>query len=174
MMTEPLPARTDQEIADDLCYANTLDFARRGYPFFERALASLVKDPTCLWDYRHFGAQFGTVGSESRNSASLTATVAEPPTFSDLKTRMRVKRPPPMSPARFDTELSAAVRSGELMFSVPMDERAVIEMYSSMFVAAFEEYAYATCSLADAEGHLFYTDCGCTRRAIDRRSDAPL
>ena len=44
MMTTPLPPRTDEQIVNDLGYANTREYAARGYPYFERAVAALVKD----------------------------------------------------------------------------------------------------------------------------------
>ena len=113
------------------------------------AVSCNCQDPTCLWDEAHFRRHFGGA-----------STAEELPTFSTLKAAMRFKRSPPMSPVRFAAELRAKVRAGELSFSVEADLGATIAMYEATFVSAFEGYAYATSSVADAEAHLFYTDCG--------------
>ena len=65
-----------------------------------------------------------------------------------------------MAPVRFAAELKAGVRADELAFSIPADLDAVIEMYDDTFVAAFDDFAQNSSTLADGEGHLFYTDCG--------------
>ena len=57
---------------------------------------------------------------------------------------MRVKRPPPLSPVRFRAELKSRVNAGELTFSVKMDQVTVCGLYDTIFVKAFEEYAYMT------------------------------
>ena len=153
MMSQPLPPRTDQQLVDEMEYENTRDYYERGYPYFERSVAALIKDPTCLWDYAEWPKHF----ADGKGGGK---TGKEAPTFSDLKTKMRVKRPPPLSPVRFRAELKSRVNAGELTFSVKMDQVTVCGLYDTIFVKAFEEYAYMTSTLADAEAHLFYTDCG--------------
>ena len=54
MLTTALPPRSDQQLVDEMGYTNTRDYSARGYPYFERVLSSLVKDPTCLWDFAHY------------------------------------------------------------------------------------------------------------------------
>ena len=106
--------------------AYPLPLDERGWPFFEKAVSSLVKDPGCLWSLR----------DESQLDMEVT----------ELVDSLRTQRELPMSPTRFERVLKARMdgpndaATKQLVFTNGGDVAHVLDGYRDGFVEAFRSY----------------------------------
>ena len=105
---ENLPEHTNQRTYDE-----------RGWTYFERSAAAIVKHRSSLWEYSRY-----------RGSTE----------FSTMSEQMIAHRHPVVSPDRFSSDLRQGVESGALRFTASADLDFVTELYQSGFILAFETF----------------------------------
>jgi len=101
-------------------YTNTRLYSERGWCYFELSMSSLTKDGSCLLDFSKFREE----------NADFASCVWD----------MKAKRPPPMSPDDFATEMRKGIASGRLAFTAKADADFVIDQYRKGFIEAYERH----------------------------------
>jgi len=99
-------------------YTNTRLYSERGWCFFELSVSSLAKDDKGLLDFSKFNGDCTS--------------------FDALAWDMKARRPPPMSPDDFATQMREGIASGRLAFTAKADAEFVIDQYRKGFIAAYE------------------------------------
>lgn len=132
LLTAPLP---------DGDYSNRRNYADRGWCYFERQTASLIKNADILWDIAHY-----------RGATSYAECIKE----------MKAGRGPPRSPDQVGDDIRGRVDTGDLFFSYMADVDVVIEMYRRGFIAAFDSYRQLRGTHADAATSIYYGRLGWT------------
>ena len=100
-------------------HMNKNPYSARGWCFFEKHMASLVKDDGCFWDLalHHEGEQID---------------------FDRCQMTLKFSRLPPTSPPTVEKQLREGVASGSLVFTNDSDLDRVVERYAQGFVEAFD------------------------------------
>jgi len=126
LVTTPLPASAVNKRAYD----------GRGWCYFERRLASLVKDESMLWDL--------SLHPEGKRLG-----------YADCKDDLKSSRMPFLSPERVERELREGVKSGALSFTAGLKDLELVSgLYQRGFVKAFESFRSSGGSI------IFFTSFG--------------
>jgi len=103
-LTAPPPA------SEGVGYTNTRPYSKRGWCWFERAAAMVVKNRNALWDASKFDG--ATSYGIHRNSAQEDRALLK---------QLRAGRGPPVSPDVMGSTLRRLVKAGDLGFTAKAD-----------------------------------------------------
>ena len=116
------------ELPKDSEHTNRRSFDSRGWCEYERRLAYLCKNRSCLWDI------------EGLRPAKLDEVEEPRRRFDMLRSQLMTRAEAPLAPSSFALMMQKKVGAGRLSFSEKGDLKLVIEMYGVGFIKAFESY----------------------------------
>ena len=108
-------------------YENVRPFEERGWIEYERRLAYLCKNRSCLWDL-------------SGLHPTQLLQVDERRRFDVMRSQIMCKADAPLAPPSFTVMMQKKIKDGRLSFSAKGDLKVVLDLYHAGFIRIFEVY----------------------------------